>query len=67
MTSLDAARQHHSAARQIRSQMRSQLLTAADLDRLLRTMEESFDLVAGTSPPPPKAPPMVRLVEGGRA
>jgi hypothetical protein len=43
MTSLDIARQGKSAARQIRAQMNAKVLTAGELDRLLRKVEAGYE------------------------
>lgn len=43
MNTLDKARQGKSAARQIRAQMTTGVLTQAELDRLLRKVEAGYE------------------------
>lgn len=58
MNSLDTARQGKSAARQIRAQMKAGVLTAAELDRLLRKVEAGYEELL----PAPLAPPEIEAL-----
>ncbi|CAN5612559.1 hypothetical protein BH10PSE5_BH10PSE5_01540 [soil metagenome] len=52
MNTLDKARQGKSAARQIRAQMNSGVLTMAELDRLMRKVEGGFEELLPAALPP---------------
>lgn len=76
MTSLDIARQGHSAARQMIAQRNAGVLTTREFDRLMEKVLAGFEQMMPapvTPPPPPVIPPGVvrasTLVvhDGGRA
>jgi hypothetical protein len=46
--------------------MEAGVLHQDELNRLLKKIEAGFDQMMGKAPPP-KAPPMVHLIQGGRA
>lgn len=52
MNTLDKARQGKSAARQIRAQMTTGVLTQAELDRLLRKVEAGYEELLPAPMPP---------------
>lgn len=72
MTSLDIARQGYSAARQIEIQRRAEVLSPAELERLMKHVLAGFEQMMPTGEAPPPVPPGVvrgarlQLVEGRR-
>ncbi len=55
MNTLNTIRQGYSAARQIRAQMNSRVLTEAELDRLMKKVEAAFAEVIPYRDPPLEA------------